>query len=315
VESNSGNESEDEPDDPEVPPETNFDLKKKASRYGQFSANEILLLARAWIQVSTNSITSNNQKDRAFWLRIQQQQNTMAGTANKLNESSTEHIPVPEDRSINLPKGQWKKSLQPALNKFVGIVSANPLTSGQQRDESYYARMREIYAKQSKDTTLPNSFARYMEAYKFLKSSPKFEETFLGSDEDAVGGKAPYSNKKKKQVPPSKVKKGDKPAGRDASKKALQSDILVSKVSNKVHLQLQQFNQPDAAGVVSLDVFKDGLDRANETMSTNADMQVMAMAPDAIKQQYFTDLFASRMSAMANKKAEQELLQLELQNK
>ena len=175
--------------------------------------------------------------------------------------------------------------------------------------------MREIYAKQSKDTTLPNSFARYMEAYKFFKSSPKFEETFLGSDEDFVGGEAPYSNKKKKQVPPSKVKKEDKPAGRDASKKALQSDSLVSKVSNEVHSQLQQFNQPDAAGMVSLDVFRDGLDRANETMSTIADMQVMAMAPDAIKQQYFTDLFASRMSAMANKKAEQELLKLETQNK
>ena len=106
VETNSGNESEDEPDDPELPSETNLDTKKKAPRSSQFSANEILLLARAWIQVSTNSITSNNQKDRAFWLRIQQQQNTMAGTANKLNESSMEYIPVPEDRSINSLKGQ-----------------------------------------------------------------------------------------------------------------------------------------------------------------------------------------------------------------
>ena len=148
VESNSGNESKDEPDDPEVPPETNFDIKKKASRSGQFSANEILLLARAWIHVSTNSITSNNKKDRALRLRIQQQQNTMAGTANKLNESSTEYIPVPEDISINSLKGQWKKSLQLALNKFVGIVSTNPLTLGQQRDESYNARMREIYTEQ-----------------------------------------------------------------------------------------------------------------------------------------------------------------------
>ena len=130
-----------------------------------------------------------------------------------------------------------------------------------------------------------------------------------------MGGKDPFSSKKKTQMAPCKLKKGDKPAGRDASKKALQSDILVSKVSNEVHLQLQQFNRPDAAGVVSLDVFKDGLDRANETMSTIAVMQVMVMAPDAIKQQYFTDLFASRMLYMANKKAEQELLQLELQNK
>ena len=161
MESNSGNESEDEPYDPEVPPETNLDIKKKASRTCQFSGNKILLLARAWIKVSTNSITSNNQKDRAFWLRVQQQQNALAGTANKLNESSAEYIPIPEDRTINSLKGQWKNSLQPALNKFVGIVSANPLTSGQQTDEAYYARMREIYAEQSKDTTLPNSFVRY----------------------------------------------------------------------------------------------------------------------------------------------------------
>jgi hypothetical protein len=62
--------------------------------------------------------------------------------------------------------------------------------------------MREIYAEQSKDTTLPNSFVRYMEAYKFLKSSPKFKETFLGSDVDIVGGKAPFSNKRRPKCHP-----------------------------------------------------------------------------------------------------------------
>jgi hypothetical protein len=73
--SNSGDESE---DGKEVLPEPQ-EAKKKPSRSSQFSGNEILLLARAWIQVSTNSITSNNQKDRAFWLRVQQQQNSFAG--------------------------------------------------------------------------------------------------------------------------------------------------------------------------------------------------------------------------------------------
>jgi hypothetical protein len=62
-EDNSGNESEDEQ---VVLPDPNQEPKKKASRSCQFSGNKILLLARAWIQVSTNSITINNQNDRAF---------------------------------------------------------------------------------------------------------------------------------------------------------------------------------------------------------------------------------------------------------
>jgi hypothetical protein len=65
---------------------------------------------------------------------------------------------------------------------------------------------------------------------------------------------------------------------------------------------------------VNLDVFKEGLEKANETMLTNAGMYVMVMAPDAIKQKYFADLFDAKISAIANKKAEQELHKLQLQN-
>ena len=50
-------------------------------------------------------------------------------------------------------------------------------------------------------------------------------------------------------------------------------------------------------------------------MSTVAGMHVMAMAPDDIKQKYFADLFDSKLTTIAHKKAKQELQKLQLLNK
>ena len=84
----------------------------------------------------------------------------------------------------------------------------------------------------------------------------------------------------------------------------MQADILVSKVSKEVGSQLWQTDGPTGlAGGVHLDAFKEGLDKANDTMSTIADMHTMAMASEDIKQKYFSDLYDSKISAMANKKA------------
>jgi len=138
------------------------------------------LLARAWIQVSTDAATSNNQKNKAFWLRVQQQQNSLASWTNKLNASSPGYTTIPEDRSLNSLKRHWKKSLHPAVNKFVGIVSTNPLVLGEQKDASYYARMRDIYAKQANNTSLPDSFVRYMDAHKFLNVKSKVRGNNFG---------------------------------------------------------------------------------------------------------------------------------------
>ena len=145
-------------------------------------------------------------------------------------------------------------------------------------------------------------------------SNPKFEETILVVDKES--GDRPSSNKKKKstKIPPPKVKRADKPKGRDMAKASMQADILVSKVSKEVAVQLQQ-NEDPTPRAVNLNVFKEGLEKANENMSTIADMLVMAMAQDDIKQKYFPHLFGSKLTAIANKKAEQELQKLQLQNK
>jgi len=148
--SDNSNECGHKPDE-EIPEEIDSNpdqsVKKKSSRSSQFSSNEILLLARAWKQVNTDAVTSNNQKDKAFWLRVQQQQNSLASLTNKLNASSPGYTKIPEDHFLNSLKGHWKKSLHLAVNKVVGIVSTNPLVLGMQNDASYYAQMRGIYAE------------------------------------------------------------------------------------------------------------------------------------------------------------------------
>lgn len=85
--SDNGNECGHKPGD-ELPEEINSvpyqSVKKKSSGSSQFSNNDILVLARAWIQVSTDAVTSNNHKEKSFWLRVQQQQNLTASHSNNL---------------------------------------------------------------------------------------------------------------------------------------------------------------------------------------------------------------------------------------
>ena len=97
--------------------------------------------------------------------------------SNKIH-MNPDYTSLPEDCTLSSLKGHWKKSLQPALNKFVGNFSMNQSTPGQQKDDDNYSQTREIYTQQVKDTPLPNSFGQYVAAYKFLTSKPKFEETY-----------------------------------------------------------------------------------------------------------------------------------------
>ena len=109
---------------------------------------------------------------------------------------SHQDTPRYQKYSLNSLKGHWKNSLHPAVNKFIGIISTNPLVSGVQNDASYYVQMRGISAEQANNTSLSNSFARYMDAYKFLMSNPKFEEIILVVDKES--GDRPSSNNKTK---------------------------------------------------------------------------------------------------------------------
>lgn len=83
-----------------------------------------------------------------------------------------------------------------------------------------------------------------MDAYMFLMSNPNFEETILAVNKESANRPSFNKNKKSIQIPPPKVKRANKPKGKDMAKASIQADILVSNVSKEVDFQLQQNEDP-----------------------------------------------------------------------
>ena len=124
------------------------------SRATNYNENEILILARAWVQASTDPAVGTDQKSAHFWNRVLiTYSKFIAITNNKYSKKDGElYNMLPEDRTIKSLKSQWYNQLLPIASKFSAIEEMNPPNSGEQYDDgdltSYYARLRnDIYPK------------------------------------------------------------------------------------------------------------------------------------------------------------------------
>jgi len=128
------------------------------------------------MKVSSNAKVSMDKKMEKFWQDIHRRYNELDSTSNKINESNMEYVPV-ESRNMESLRNCWLRRLQPAVQKFAGIMSRNkPLLGevvGDNLMDLYYQRMRAIYSAEShtykKD--VPRDFAKCMKAYHFLSTN------------------------------------------------------------------------------------------------------------------------------------------------
>lgn len=127
---------------------------------------------------------------------------------------------------MNSHKGHQPNSLQTAINKCVGIIFNNTVSFGQQQWQALWTNEWDLCTTHLYQILLDQC----MDVYKFLMSSPKFDEAFLGTYQDIVDGKAPSSKKKINQQLPSKLKQANKPVGTDNAKTVIQAELLVTKV-------------------------------------------------------------------------------------
>ena len=86
---------------------------------------EMLLLAYSYISISEDPTTGTNQKASAFWTRIHILYNKYVSKANSNRSGNTDWKVLLEDRPKESLKSQWYTRLQPAIQKFAGIVDKN----------------------------------------------------------------------------------------------------------------------------------------------------------------------------------------------
>ncbi len=217
------------------------------SRTASFGSEELLLVARAFMKVSNDPKHSTDKKAEKFWDEVHATFEQLVASANKLNEANEEFTPIELGRGVESIRNCWQRRIQPAVNKFAGIVYSNPPNSGEVKDDAlmdlYYSRMREEYAARSHTYVkgCPKSFHKLMQAYKFLSEHPKFEVEFPRD-----GSKPPHKNPNsiRKSNMPEDIAQPDesrtflklpsrkeRPPGREMSKRVDTINFIVDKVT------------------------------------------------------------------------------------
>jgi hypothetical protein len=177
--------------------EDNNNKKQTTREQGaEYSATEILLLSKAWISASENTLVGVNQKISTFWesvlhsyntlkqqqedymqrqrekekFRLRNLQHAAIGNGEDSDSDEDEDVYQLPTQNLNSLQQKWSKKIQPLLFKFIGITNRYPRRSGEDR-EAYYNRVHLIFLKENDGE---KSFDVYQPAWEYLQDKPKF---------------------------------------------------------------------------------------------------------------------------------------------
>jgi ferritin-like protein len=276
-------------------------------RQMSYTEQEIFMLAQSYIRESCDSINGMSKKGDVFWKDIETLYETMR---TNFNRSKIDSLSLTDQLFVSLPKRnlsslrqQWSKNLQPAVNKFAGIHFRHELRSGE-TDQSYFERLLELYKGEVKSAKLkiPSCFRKYLKAYVWLRSQPKFgshfednrrnsqdeEEVEFDADEifDSSGNESPRT-----PPPPQSAKKArPRPAmGRDKSKKLQKAGRIAEEAAASVKSFISQTTESQQKETAQR---WDAIQTAIATMSNTAqqflELQAMNDAPEEERKRYFS---------------------------
>lgn len=281
-----------------------------------YSSNEILILARSFLQVAEDPIVGNDQTTGNFWNRIFIVHNKNVEKSNSVHGNKPNYTIIPTNRTLDSLKTQWYQKIQRAVSKFQGICDEIPPDSGEVENDPemnlYYERLKDIFKKRAvaikknrgSTNTDPKSMDLYFDAYKFCKSHPKFAQVL----EPQSGKKTKAGHKQR----PSEAN-AKRPAGRDTAKKNRGQDMVLEKVSNEIRSSLGA--AAAGTGTVTsefLEELKEQFVVANENMESVAHAQLMAMAPSPVKRNYYETRTRAIALMESNKLRKLQLEQKEL---
>lgn len=182
---------------------TDEDPKTKRRRGKNWGRHELLLIVKAWSSISEDAATGTDQSGARLWGRIHKKFEELKQAARKYAiEQNQPAIDFPDRSELDLKK-QWSSSVNLAIQAFVGICAQNVPKSGVQDESTHYQQMLEIYKQRASKKDIPKTFDRFLPAYQWLKTQPKFSSHFLNGE-----GHEPGEPKTSKP----------RPRGRDAAK-------------------------------------------------------------------------------------------------
>lgn len=182
---------------------TDEDPKTKRRRGKNWGRHELLLIVKAWSSISEDAATGTDQSGARLWGRIHKKFEELKQAARKYAiEQNQPAIDFPDRSELDLKK-QWSSSVNLAIQAFVGICAQNVPKSGVQDESTHYQQMLEIYKQRASKKDIPKAFDRFLPAYQWLKTQPKFSSHFLNGE-----GHEPGEPKTSKP----------RPRGRDAAK-------------------------------------------------------------------------------------------------
>jgi hypothetical protein len=239
--------------------------KKKKERGVEYSATEVLLLSKAWILASENSLVGVHQKMNTFWESVLQRYNVfkqqhddyMVREKEKdnfrirnLNRAAfmEENIPeVAEDvpllpvRNVGSLQQKWSKKVQPLIIKFIGVMKRYPKRSGEDA-EAYYNRVHIIFLKENPGE---KSFDLYRPGWEYLVDKPKF----------CITNELPSSRKREVIS----LEDGDDPdtaaikvlpMGRNSTKCKLEAEKILASVSKQIEAEKNTTTSSYLAGAL-----------------------------------------------------------------
>ena len=187
--------------------------------------------------------------------------NELVTTSNKINEPNTEYGPL-ESHNMDALSTCWQRRLQPAVQKFAGIVSRNKPLSGEVVGDNlmdlYYQRMHAIFSAESHSykKDVPHDFVKCMKAYYFISVHPKFEVKIpidgtkppskypnaLASEELLDSGISGKPNMSFVIRPPKK----SRPAGRETTNRSDAVKFVINKVVKQTNSSINNTNSNPA---------------------------------------------------------------------
>lgn len=326
-------------DDTPEPSQKDVKPTRPKPRSQGFTAQEILMLAQAYMRESLDPINGTSKKADVMWKDICQSYNKLRqeydrGKIERLSADKP-YTPLPERPTPSL-KNHWTKYIQPAVNKFVGIQHRHPIESGE-TEEKHFQRLFIIYEDDVKDRNLniPKSFEKYFQAYLWLRAQPKFGSHF--EDPEKRKEDSRYTNEEDSDALeegdpdafvmgafgmssppplPGAGASGKKPrprpaAGRDKSKKKRALNELAEKAAGNVKDYMAQSNKElSQQSAKKWATIENAIVEMTKTSQQMLQMQLMEQAPDDERDRFFSLM---RQKAMID--AENDLAMAQSKNK
>ena len=265
----------------------------KVPRGKAYTPTEYLYLAKAYVKNSKDSIRGTSKKTATFWADVHETYGQLVNTHNahweKMRGDQFDRLPERNKKSL---QDQWSGRIQPAMNKWVGVVHSNPPKSGELKDDKlmdiYYSRMRALYEERMEGASgnTPKRFHDFMDVYKWIQNEPKFEAIFPTGDYDDDGDGGEGSQKKKQRAPKS-IKR---PQGRDKTKQNLAKERLVEDMSEKITKEVaavvgSEKDSGEASG--RWGVIEEGIKSMGAATSQMLNNQIMGQAATPERKRYF----------------------------